>query len=531
MRFAPFQPNAHDTMSRTRRALWTYASGLASTAVTMAIAMVALPVLLTRLGEERYGAFRAIVDWYGYIALFELGVDGALLALFAKAVAQGDGQRVRWTLATGIRAYVGITCLMLVAGLSLAAVMKHLVSIDNLYTTDLRIACGIAVAALLVVPLTPFRSLTEACQEGYWVNAAALAQSLVTTALALWLAFGDWGISGQMSAVAIGNVLFLGLLGWRRYRRLPRRQDETGNDREREIWRDLRRLNAPILLRRVCGRVGLLSDCLIVSALLGPSLVVPLYFTQRLAVLVQSQLQAIGSASWAGMASLHARGQLQTFNRRLIELTTAVAVLGLAVLMPIVAYNRHFIGRWVGDQHYGGDLLTLVAACNAFLLSVTTLWDWCFGGTGRVARLVPMSLIATAVNVILSIVLTCWLGPICPLLGTFFSLGLCTMWYLPLLLHKTFQTPLRPLIMAVMQPLVWGLPYGGLLWRFARQHEPWGWIGLASEMAAATLLFLALAWVAVFTADERAAWISRLRLLLRFRSTTNARVPPPVALG
>jgi O-antigen/teichoic acid export membrane protein len=382
-----------------------------------------------------------------------------------------------------------------------------------------------------VIPLTPFRSLTDACQEGYWVNAAAFVQSLVTTALALWLASCDWGISGQMSAVAIGNAIFLGLLGWRRYRRLPRQQDETSSDADREIWRDLRRLNTPILVRRVCGRIGLLSDCLIVSAVLGSSLVVPLYVTQRLAVLVQSQLQGIGSASWAGLAALHARGQFGTFNRRLIELTNAVAILGIAVLTPVVAYNRHFIGRWVGDEHYGGDVLTFVAACNAFLLSLTTLWDWCFAGTGQVARLVPMSLIATAVNVIFSIVLTRWLGLIGPLLGTLMSLALCTIWCLPLLLRRTFHLPLRALFKAVAQPLAWGLPYGALLWWLAGQHDPWGWIGLAAEMAGAAFLFLAIAWVAVFTADERAAWILRLRMFLRFRSTSSTRVPPPVALG
>src|SRR5262249_45498334 len=158
-----------------------------------------------------------------------------------------------------------------------------------------------------------------ACQEGYWVNAAALAQSFLTTTLGVWFAFIDWGICGQMAAVATGNVLFLGLLTWRRYRRVPRQRDEWGRARDGEGLRELRRLNPPILLRRICGRVGLLSDCLIVSALLGPTFVVPLYVTQRLTVLVQSQLQGIGTASWVGLAALHAQGQLQVFNRRLVE--------------------------------------------------------------------------------------------------------------------------------------------------------------------------------------------------------------------
>src|SRR5262249_17493354 len=145
----------------------------------------------------------------------ELGIDGALLALFAKAIALGDGQRVRRTLATGIRAYLAVAVLMVAAGVGLAVAMEHLVSVDSAHAADLRIACSVAVVALLLVPLTPFRSLTEASQEGYWVNAATLGQSLVATGLALWFASCDWGITGQMSAQAIGSAMFFGLLAIR----------------------------------------------------------------------------------------------------------------------------------------------------------------------------------------------------------------------------------------------------------------------------------------------------------------------------
>jgi O-antigen/teichoic acid export membrane protein len=320
-----------------------------------------------------------------------------------------------------------------------------------------------------------------------------------------------------MSAVAIGNILVVGTLSVRHYRRLPGRRHgmACGDGSAGEIRRDLRRLNKPILLRRICGRIGLLSDCLIVSALLGPSLVVPLFVTQRLAALVQAQLQAIGSASWAALAALYAQGQLPTFNRRLVELTNLVAVLGVTVLVPIIAYNHHFIGLWVGGQHYGGDFLTAVAACNAFLLSLTTLWDWCFGGTGQVARLVPLSLISTTVNVTLTIVFTQQVGPVGPLLGTLAALATCSIWYLPYLLRQVFQTSPRELIKAVAGPLAWGLPYGGFLWWFARSHKPWGWIGLATEMGFAALLFLASWWLVGFARSERALWVQRLRTVFR----------------
>jgi hypothetical protein len=38
---------------------------------------------------------------------------------------------------------------------------------------------------------------------------------------------------------------------------------------------------------------------------------------------------------------------------------------------------------------------------------------------------------------------------------------------------------------------------------------------LAVKMAGSALLFLAVAWVGIFSADERAVWRFRMRLLLR----------------
>ena len=50
-----------------------------------------------------------------------------------------------------------------------------------------------------------------------------------------------------------------------------------------------------------------MTDDLVIGGMLGPALVTSLYFTQRLATLVQALLQGIGSATWAALADLHAR--------------------------------------------------------------------------------------------------------------------------------------------------------------------------------------------------------------------------------
>ena len=102
------------------------------------------------------------------------------------------------------------------------------------------------------------------------------------------------------------------------------------------------------------------------------------FLTQRLAQLAQAQLQALGSATWAGMAQLHAQGEHALFRARLVELTRLTVVLGASVLVPIVVYNPRFVAMWVGPVQFAGMTLTSISALNALLLSVTALWGLCY---------------------------------------------------------------------------------------------------------------------------------------------------------
>src|SRR4051794_12214216 len=102
-------------MSRTRRSILTYASNALFLIVTPAVAIVTTPLLIGWLGDARFGANRAMTDLYAYLALLEFGLSGALLPLLVRArarVAREDEGRI---LASGIRAYLRVVPIQLLA--------------------------------------------------------------------------------------------------------------------------------------------------------------------------------------------------------------------------------------------------------------------------------------------------------------------------------------------------------------------------------------------------------------------------------
>jgi O-antigen/teichoic acid export membrane protein len=504
-------------MSRTRRAAWYTATQLLFTAITFAVGLAVTPLVVHWLGDARFGACRVVLEYYGYLSLLELGLGGALAPLLARAVGTGDRAGLRGALAAGVRVYCGVALATAAVVLVLAPGITWLVPVSPADAADLRRGWLVGLFSFLLLLLSPFRALAEASQRGYFVNLLMTAQAVIMAAASVALARAGWGITGQVVALVLGNATVMLALAWDGARRYPGVLGAGLLTRpDPRVWRDLWSLSPPTLLLNLCARVGLLTDYIIVGKVLrGTGPVTTLFLTQRLAVVAQNQLQGVGNAAWAGLAELHARGQRETFLRRLVELTGLLAVLGVAALGPIVAYNRRFFELWVPREAYGGDAVILVASANTLLLALFTLWTWCFIGTGQVRRVVPLAAAMAAINLAASVSLTWWLGLIGPLLGTLVSFVAVYLWGLPLLLRRTFGAPVRELAAALARPLACGVPYVLALRWLAHVHTPpWGWAGLIAEMGAAALAFLALAWRVLLSPTDRDRWRLRLALIL-----------------
>jgi O-antigen/teichoic acid export membrane protein len=482
--------------------------------VTIAVGLFASPRLEHWLHADRFGAFRVVLDCQGYLTLLELGLGGALSPLLARAFATGDEWSLRQVMATATRAYFLVSLATVAVGGGLTLLVTRLVTgLSPAGVADLRNAWLIGLLGFLVLGLFPFRAIVEARQRGYQINLLLTVQSLLITGISLILARGGWGITGQSIAFVLGTWVFALVVAVVVLRGRPALLGSFATKPDLETKRALWNLSAATFLINVSGRVSLMTDNLVVGSMLGAGVVTTLFFTQRLAVLAQSLLLGVGSATWAPLAEIHARGDHDAFNRRLVELSRLVAFLSVASLGPIVAYNRHFVAAWMGPSFaYGGEAVIILAALNAFLLAQYALWGWCFSATGQTPRMVAPAVAMAVVNAAASIVFTHWLGLIGPLLGTTVAFTTVILWSLPWRLHAVFGTSMPALARALAVPLAVGLPYASALWWIAHHHEPYGRIGLAFEMGTAALGFLAVAGASILRdAHERSLWRLRLR--------------------
>jgi O-antigen/teichoic acid export membrane protein len=311
---------------------------------------------------------------------------------------------------------MAIAGLMIVVGAGLTVAMPNLTRASSDLAWELQIGCVINLFGLLFLPLSLFRPLAEAGQRGYLINLLLLGQLLATTGASLIFAAAGGGLIGQFVALVVGSLpLYFGLT-WDaigRYPELLRR----GLLRP-EIGRQIRSLSWPTFLFNLSSRLRNQSDNILVALFLGPLTVAQFFLTQRVIALVGTQATTVGTAAWAGLVDLHYRGENQLFTLRLTQLTRFTAVISTALLLPVGIWNRSLISLWVGADQYAGPIVTSLAAINAWALSLFSLWGWMLSGSGLVRLTLPLLLVNTVINVVVSVAATGLIGVSGPLLGT-----------------------------------------------------------------------------------------------------------------
>jgi O-antigen/teichoic acid export membrane protein len=509
-------------VTRARRSVLAFATAIGGSATQAVIAFASAPLLVRWLGEDRYGAFRAGSDWLGYVGLLEFGVGGALQAVLSRGLGQDDRTAVVDAVRVGVRAYVSAAALMAVVALGLGAAIPVLTRSPDWLADELRTGCWIWLLTLVWLPLAPFRTLGEAGQRGYLINLLLLAQSVTTTGLALAFAALGWGLIGQFLAVALGSAPFyLGLLwdGSRRYPEVWSDPSRPTGETRRALWA----LSWPTLLTNLSGRLSLMTDNIMVSLFFGPAAVAPFYLTQRFIALAGAQVLTLGSASWAGLADLHFKGEREVFTRRLAQLTNLTVMGGVGLVVPLAIWNRPLVALWVGDDLYAGDWVTWLAAANAVGLGVTAMWGWPLQAMGLVRAILPGALAGTAVNVAASAAATAVVGLPGPLIGTLVAILAVHGWWALYLLRRHFHVRPRVLLAAVGRPLAVSVPYAGGLAFLADSvptYDP-AWPRLAALavvvawVGTAAVVYFALAWFLAFPSADRAEWTGRLRGWLR----------------
>jgi len=494
--------------ARAHRALATWASGLAASAVIALAGFLATPWLVRWLGDAPWGAWTVIGEWLGYLGLTQLAMGpGALTIFLLRARLQGEPTALTAIAKRGAQIYIfaalGLTPVAI--GLSWwAPLWLHL---PATLLTSLRWATAIASLGSIAIAFSVvFRGVLETVQRGYLVRGALLLQSLTITGLSLLWVWMGWGIVGMAAANVCGLVAGAGMWIWWARRWLPKWGGTAAAPLSAAtLWT----YNWPLLLAMLGNQVNQMTDNTVVGLRLGAGAVAAFALTQSLPLLASAQLTEIGAVSWAALGELRQRDP-KAFGERVVELASTVLGVGAILMVTLGSFNRAFVDLWVGPRHFDGSLLTWATVASVVVFSWLCFFGWLIDTQGDSRKRVMASSIGSAINLGLSLFLVGKLGVAGVALGTVIAYLLTDAWFLPRIAIRHYQVPRTALLRAVGAALLRAALWAGVWLEATRYLTPAAsWAGLILELALAGGLAAAYCWAWMLRPADRQAWRQR----------------------
>ena len=503
--------------SRTHRFVLTYFSSVFGTVIVTLFSIISTPIILRSLGTEAFGAFRTSSDWLAYLSIFEFGLRGALYPMLAKADSDNDTAQKSLIVAMGVRLYLPLSLLMIVLGFCLSFFIPDLIRIPSDLRTNLQLGLGVGLIGFLLYPLLTLQIFAQVIQKGYIVNLFLLLQSVIITSLAVVFSVFKLSVAGQYLAVFIGNlVYYLSLIIYLYYSQpeifvnfFSNRRNEYQTEIKQQLWNNSWQFFAVDF----CGRLSLMTDNILISSILGPGVVASFFLTQRLPMLILSQVQPLSSSSCPALINLYHQGEIEVFKTRILELTKLICTVGIGLLIPVTIYNHDFVSLWIGGNNFAGESVTILAAINGLLLAVFSLWTSVLLGTGHVSSLTPIIVFSTIVNFTLSAFLTFLIGKEGPLLGTFIAFITTYLCLIPILFKKLFGIDIKSIIKSMIYPFLLGIPCALFCWKMS-QINVYGWLGLALKMSLSVVIYFIFSWVLILSRNEKDFCKNKARKIL-----------------
>lgn len=393
---------------RQRRATLAALMSMAAKLVSVATALLTVPITLHYLGAERYGMWMILSSMVAMLSFADLGIGNGILNAVAAAHGRNDTAAIRRAVSSGAVALGGIMLLVL-AGLAIA--YRHVAwhELFNVRSALARAESGPAIAAFLIcfavsIPATMVQRVQQGMQRGFLASAWLCVGSLFTLPAVLLAVHLEAGLpvlvavlmGAPLIAGIINSVVFFGM-------QEPGLRPAPGSVVAAEI-RGVAQAGLFFLMIQLGNSVS--ANCLpiIISHVAGPERVADFSVPERLLALVvmlvsmyvQPLWPAYREALMQGDGAWVRRTYRATVLRVLVAATAVLIMLGFA--MPVI------LRLWVGSAVQPSMLL--IAGLCAFKLCESLLWvnAMVLNGVGAIAQ---QALLAIA-NAVLLIVATYW---------------------------------------------------------------------------------------------------------------------------
>lgn len=410
-----------NAMSRTGRFLGGLRLGYTHLALVTLAALWLTPFFLNRIGQHDYGLWLVGTQVIAYLMLLDFG----LVALIPRETAYATGRAGSVDDAAELPKLIGETARLVLWQIPVVALAAMILWLLMPAEWDvLRGPLGwMMLAFVAMFPLRIFQAVLQGLQDLSFVGGVQICSWLVGTAITLGLVVAGLGLYSMAFGWVAAQVISATLCWYRLQSHFPNvlpihlptlSWSTARGHLTQGFWVSAAQV-AQVMLNG--------TDILIIGKLLGPAAVVPYFCTGKLIAVLANQPQVLVQAAGPALSEM----KVGESRRRLFQVCTALSQAMLmvsgAIVCLVLIVNQGFVSWWVGEEQYGGFLLSPLLLLSMLLRhwNTTAVYTiFCFGYERRISL---TTLLDGVVTVVGSVIFVWLFGPIGAPIGSI--LGVC----------------------------------------------------------------------------------------------------------
>lgn len=379
---------------------------IANTAFGFVVAYAMTPFILHRMGTEAYGiwVFLGIFSISGYFSLLDFGFQGATIKYIAEFSAKNDREQLERIVNATLLFFfgVGVISAILLFGFNalwLNTVFHLPVSQHAIVSTLVMI---LSASFLFQFPALALSAIIEGLQRYDYLRGVSILATLLSNAALLLFLRTDNGLPLVFGVTLAGSLLMTLLYAVLIRKLLP--DIRIGFRRVRySAIRILLPLSSKLFASKIVGLIFNNTDKILIGIFLTVTFQTEYDIINKTHIILLSILSVFNQAVLPASSEFFSKEDTSTLQALLLRSTKYAAAAVMPAFLFLMIYPSSFLGAWVGsDFAHLGPLVQLYCV-HIIVTMLVGVSSTMLVGVNKVGQVLKISLLAAALNLIISV--------------------------------------------------------------------------------------------------------------------------------
>lgn len=476
--------------------------------VRAAVTFVVTPILVTSLGDRRYGVWSLVESVLAYLSLFDVGILAALVRNAARFEARHDWDDLNRVVNTSFAIYLGLGAAALSTTMVLALSWSRPLGAPADLAGEIRVLLLLLGASLAVrLPLGSFASLLDSLGQ-YPVKTLirtiwSLIGSLILV-LAVKTGHGLVAVGIILTCSGVGETVTLGLASYYFVPQLRLSQKFV----DRSAFRTIFSFSMFSFLAMIAGRISFQTDALVISAFLAPEHITFFMIAARLVEFAKEPFRVMAVPFMPAISAFQATSDHHSIHRLFARGTRLLLWLAIPFQAGFAVLGKPFLALWMGQEYAQLSYPVLLALSATLAVAINQMMAVkVIYGMGNLRFFTAVAVLEAVANLAMSILLVKPMGILGVALGTAVP-NVVSGIIVIVFVCRMLGYPVRDYVAAVwLKPLAAGLVLL-LAWLVIAQLVPvTSWPRFILVGSLGTALYSVIALWAEFGPDRIGGWI------------------------